>query len=166
MLFRKLNYNKKYIIMKMNSKCKYLLLVVLFIAGFGSGLKAQSDLEINRIFDKYGKQKGSVMVEMSKEMLEGYDFTFYKSIVISNNKEAGDFTRGCLQTDQNGAKKVKQVVTNGKISSVYLQLPKKGKYNRLILFNEKSVPELKMTLIYIESEKDTEEIMKLILKKK
>ena len=66
MLFRKLNYNKKYIIMKMNSKCKYLLLVVLFIAGFGSGLKAQSDLEINRIFDKYGKQKGSVMVEMSK----------------------------------------------------------------------------------------------------
>ncbi len=166
MLFRKLNYNKKYIIMKMNSKCKHLLLVVLFIAGFGSGLKAQSDLEINRIFDKYGKQKGSVMVEMSKEMLEGYDFTFYKSIVISNNKEAGDFARGCLQTDQSGAKKVKQVVTNGKTSSVYLQLPKKGKYNRLILFNEKSVPELKMTLIYIESEKDSEEIMKLILKKK
>jgi len=42
---------------------------------------------------------------MSKEMLEGYDFTFYKGIVISNNKEAGDFTRGCLQTDQSGAKK-------------------------------------------------------------
>ena len=47
MLFRKLNYNKKQIIMKMNSKCKYLILVVLFFAGFGSGLKAQSDLEIS-----------------------------------------------------------------------------------------------------------------------
>lgn len=150
----------------MNNKSKYLIFTLLLVFGFMPSLKAQSDLEISKVYDKYGKQKGSVMVEMTREMLEGYDFTFYKSVVVSNSKEAGDFTRQCLIADQKGAKKVKQVVSNGVVSSVYLQLPKKGKYFRLILFNETVSPDRKMTLIYIESEKDSEEILKIILKKK
>ena len=152
--------------MKMKNRSKYLIFALLLILGFSTNVKAQSDLEISKVFEKYGKQKGSVMVEMTKEMLEGYDISYYKSIVVSNNTEAGNFTRECLKIDQNGAKKVKQVVSNGELSSIYLQLPKKGKYNRLILFNETRNPELKMTLIYIESEKDSEEVLKLILKKK
>lgn len=139
---------------------------MLLVIGFSANLSAQSDLEINKVFEKYGKQQGSVLVEMSREMLEGYDFTFYKSIMASGNKEAGDFARLCLEIDQKGAKKVKQVVSNGVLSSIYLQLPKKGKYFRLVLFNETTLPERKMTLIYIESEKDSEEILKIILKKK
>lgn len=139
---------------------------MLLVIGFSANLSAQSDLEINKVFEKYGKQQGTVLVEMSREMLKGYDFTFYKSIMASGNKEAGDFARQCLEIDQNGAKKVKQVVSNGVLSSIYLQLPKKGKYFRLVLFNEATSPERKMTLIYIESEKDSEEILKIILKKK
>lgn len=139
---------------------------MLLAVGFSANLNAQSDLEINKVFEKYGKQKGSVMVEMSEEMLKGYDFTYYKSVVTTGNKEAGDFARQCLEIDQKGAKKVKQVVSNGVLSSIYLQLPKKGKYFRLVLFNEATSPERKMTLIYIESEKDSEEILKIILKKK
>lgn len=139
---------------------------MLLVIGFSANLSAQSDLEINKVFEKYGKQQGTVLVEMSREMLKGYDFTFYKSIMASGNKEAGDFARQCLEIDQKGAKKVKQVVSNGVLSSIYLQLPKKGKYFRLILFNEATSPERKMTLIYIESEKDSEEILKIILKKK
>lgn len=139
---------------------------MLLVIGFSANLSAQSDLEINKVFEKYGKQQGTVLVEMSREMLKGYDFTFYKSIMASGNKEAGDFARQCLEIDQKGAKKVKQVVSNGVLSSIYLQLPKKGKYFRLVLFNEATLPERKMTLIYIESEKDSEEILKIILKKK
>lgn len=139
---------------------------MLLVIGFSANLSAQSDLEINKVFEKYGKQQGTVLVEMSREMLKGYDFTFYKSIMASGNKEAGDFARLCLEIDQKGAKKVKQVVSNGVLSSIYLQLPKKGKYFRLVLFNEATSPERKMTLIYIESEKDSEEILKIILKKK
>lgn len=139
---------------------------MLLVIGLSTNLNAQSDLEINKVFEKYGKQQGTVLVEMSREMLKGYDFTFYKSIMASGNKEAGDFARQCLEIDQKGAKKVKQVVSNGVLSSIYLQLPKKGKYFRLVLFNEATSPERKMTLIYIESEKDSEEILKIILKKK
>jgi len=103
---------------------------------------------------------------MSREMLEGYDFTYYKSIVTTDNKEAADLARRCLEIDQKGAKKVKRVVSNGVLSSIYLQLPKKGEYFRLVLFNETTKPERKMTLIYIESEKDSEEILKIILKRR
>ncbi len=150
----------------MKHKIKYITLISLVLIGFAGNLNAQSDLEINKVFEKYGKQNNSVLVEMSEEMLKGYDFTFYKSIVTTENTEAADFARKCIEVDQKGAKKVKQVVSNGVLSSIYLQLPKKGKYFRLVLFNEATSPERKMTLIYIESEKDSEEILKIILKKK
>jgi len=145
---------------------KYLILTLLLAVGFTANLNAQSDLEINKVFEQYGKQKGSVLVEMSKELLKGYEFTYYKSIVTTNNKEAADFARKCLDVDQKGAKKVKQVISNGVLSSIYLQLPQKGKYYRLILFNETTSPERKMTLIYIESEKDSEEILQISLKRR
>ncbi len=150
----------------MKNMSKYLILTLLLAVGFTANLNAQSDLEINKVFEQYGKQKGSVLVEMSKELLKGYEFTYYKSIVTTNNKEAADFARKCLDVDQKGAKKVKQVISNGVLSSIYLQLPQKGKYYRLILFNETTSPEPKMTLIYIESEKDSEEILQISLKRR
>ncbi|HOH23402.1 MAG TPA: hypothetical protein PLH70_06910 [Bacteroidales bacterium] len=145
---------------------KYLIFTLFLIVGFTANLNAQSDLEINKVFEQYGKKRGSVLVEMSREMLEDYDFTYYKSIVTTSNKEAADFARRCLAVDEKGAKKVKQVVSNGVVTSIYLQLPPKDNYYRLVLFNETTLPEQKMTLIYIESEKDSEEILKFILKRK
>lgn len=150
----------------MKHKIKYITLISLVLIGFAGNLNAQSDLEINKVFEKYGKQNNSVLVEMSEEMLKGYDFTIYKSIVTTENTEAADFARKCIEVDQKGAKRVKQVISNGIVSSIYLQLPKKGKHFRLILFNESTAPGRKMTLIYIESLKDSEEILKIILKKK
>jgi len=150
----------------MKSMKKYVILSVLFVFGLMPKLQAQSDLEINKVFDQYGKQKGAVMVTMTKEMLEGYDFSYFKSITIRNNDEAGNFIRQCLIKDEKGAKKVKQVLINGVPASLYLQFPKKGSLYRLILFNEARKPEEKITLIYIESQKDSEEVLKLILKKK
>jgi len=98
--------------------------------------------------------------------LDGYDFSLFKSITIKNNPSAADFIRKCLEKDQEGAKKVKQVVASGVITSVYLQLPRKGQLYRLILFNQSFQQENKITLIYIESKNDSENILKLILKKK
>ena len=150
----------------MNSIKKYL--IMLLIASFGvlPKLQAQSDLQISKVFDQYGERKGVVMVELSDEMLDGYDFSLFKSITIKNNPAAADFIRKCLLKDEQGAKKVKQVVANGVPTSIYLQLPRKGEFYRLILFNETFKPEHKITLIYIESKNDSEDVLKLILKKK
>jgi len=141
---------------------------MLLIGGFGilPKLQAQSDLQISKVFDQYGERKGVVMVELSNEMLDGYDFSLFKSITIKNNPAAADFIRKCLIKDELGAKKVKQVVANGVPTSIYLQLPRKAELYRLILFNETFKPENMITLIYIESKNDSEDVLKLILKKK
>ena len=150
----------------MRSIKKYLFIALLVVFGITPDLNAQNDLQISRVFELYGNKQGAVMVEMSDEMLEGYDFSLFKSITIHNNPPAADFIRKCLQKDQIGAKKVKQVVSNGILNTVYLQLPRRGKLYRLILFNESHIPAQKITLIYIESKNDSEEVLKLILKKK
>ncbi|MEA4937131.1 hypothetical protein SDC9_80230 [bioreactor metagenome] len=145
-----------------------LFLALVMLTGFASlnGLQAQNDLEIKKAFDLFGEKKGVVMVELTDEMLDGYDFSLFKSLMIKNNREAADYIRKCLKKDEVGAKKVKQVVANGVPTSIYLQLPRKKDLYRLILFNEMSNPEHKITLIYIESKNDSEDVLKLILKKK
>jgi len=129
-------------------------------------LNAQQDLQIGKVFDQYGKKKGVVMVQLTKEMLQGYNFSLFKSIVIKNDSAAAAFTRECIAKDQEGAKKIKQVVQNGEVSSIILQLAPRGDENRLILYNESPNEKKELTLIYIESKMDVEEIMTMILKKK
>jgi len=133
---------------------------------FASKLNAQQDLQINKVFEQYGKKKGVVMVQLTKEMLQDYDFSFFKSIVIKNDSAAIDFTRNCIAKDQEGAKKIKQVMQNGEVTSIVLQLAPREKENRLILYNESLNEKKEMTLIYIESKMDVEKIMTMILKKK
>lgn len=146
---------------------KLFFALILFTTFSGiSDIQAQEDLEIKKAFDLYGEKKGVVMVELTDEMLDGYDFSLFKSLMIKDNREAADYIRKCLKKDEVGAKKVKQVVANGVPTSIYLQLPRKKELYRLILFNETSNPEHKITLIYIESKNDSEDVLKLILKKK
>ena len=150
----------------MKSIKKYVVLLLLLFLAVSPSLYAQKDLQINKVFEQYGEKRGVIMVDLTNEMLDGYDFSLFKSITIKNNPSAADFIRKCLEKDQEGAKKVKQVVANGVLTSVYLQLPRKGQLYRLILFNQAFHPEYKITLIYIESKNDSENILKLILKKK
>ena len=63
------------------------------------------------------------MVELSNEMLETYGMTRYKSITIKDDPEALRFTRQCLEADQRGARKIKEVTDDGGVGSAYYQLP-------------------------------------------
>ena len=125
----------------------------------------QEDLKIKDVFRIYGKRKNVVMVELSKEMLDTYDITFYKSITIKNDPEALSFIRKCLEKDQDGAHKIKEVMSDGGIISAYYQIPgKNSDINRFILFkvNEKNV----VTLIYIEGELDSDDLITILFTKK
>jgi hypothetical protein len=145
---------------------RMLLLILLSTGGLSLQVQAQSDLFISKVFDTYGKKEGVVMVDLSGEVLEEYRFSLFKSITIKNDPDAASFTRKCLARDEKDAKKIKQVISNGIPTSIYLQLPRIGSKNRLILFNETIRPEHKVTLIYIESKDDSDKILKLLLKKK
>jgi len=157
----------------------------------------QEDLKIKDVFRIYGKNKNVTMVELSKEMLDTYDITFYKSITIKNDPEALSFIRRCLEKDQEGAHKIKEVMSDGEIISAYYQIPVKniaanrlirlrqipnrigaaGRFihprqiqeknsaiNRFILFkvNQKGV----ITLIYIEGELDSDDLITILFNKK
>lgn len=126
-------------------------------------LFAQSDLQINKAFEKYGRNKDVVMVELSEDVLKSYNLKLYKSISIKNDVSAVDFIRRCLKSDQEGAKKSKQVLKSGELSSLYLQLQKRGSENRYILF--RTDQETGATLIYIETAIETDNIVNLLLKK-
>jgi len=142
------------------------ILFLLLSLCLPSHLMAQKGLNIDEAFKRYGKAKNAVMVNMSKEVLEEYDLTFFKSITIKNDPEAANFIRACLAKDEKGAKKIKQVVANGVVTTTYLQLAPVEGGNRLILFNEQVKPTRQLVLIYIESEKETDDILKPLLIKK
>ncbi len=145
---------------------KWVLLIPILVLTSSVTAQAQSKLEIAQAFELFGQQKGSTMVEMKKSMLKDYPFDFYKSLIITDNTKAIRFTRQCVEKDQKGAEKIKQVVSDGKINTLFLQLPKEGKKHRLILYNETDVPQHKMTLIYIESAQHPDTYMDIILQKK
>jgi len=147
---------------------KYIasLILCLTLLCLPQHLFAQKGLNINEVFELYGKSKNAVMVKMSGEILEDYDFSLFKSITIKNDPSAADFVRKCLAKDEKGAKKIKQVVSNGVVTSIYLQLPPKHEDNRLVLFNEQFKPARQLVLIYIESENESEDILRLLLKRK
>lgn len=150
--------------MKLFTKSRFLLIVCLI--GLSVVGHAQDGLQIKNVFERYGKQKGSTMVELTDGSLGAFQFSLFKSLVIENNNEATDFVRQCLSSDEKGAKKVKQVVSNGVVTSEYLQLQQKNGIYRLILFNDLTRPNEKVTLIYIETKNNSDEILKYILKKK
>lgn len=148
-------------------RCALWLLMVLCLV-LPEGLYAaetQRDLKIQDVFIRYGKKKNVTMVELSKEMLETYGMTLYKSIVIKNDPEALRFTRQCLKADQNGARKIKEITDDGGVVSAYYQMPGKEKdINRFVLFkvNAKQV----ITLVYIEGELDSDDLITLLFTRK
>lgn len=141
-----------------------ILTFVFLIPSVAEAINTQENLKIKDVFNIYGKRKNVVMVELSKEMLDTYDITFYKSITIKNDPEALQFIRQCLENDQEGAHKIKEVTSEGGIISAYYQIPVSNNFNRFILFkvNQKGI----ITLIYIEGELDSDDLITILFTKK
>lgn len=130
-----------------------------------SAAEMQKDLKIQDVFLRYGKKKNVTMVELSNEMLETYGMTRYKSIIIKEDSDALRFTRQCLEADQKGARKIKEVTDDGGVVSAYYQLPgKEEDINRFVLFkvNKKGI----ITLVYIEGDLDSDDLITLLFTKK
>ena len=155
-------FDEQHIIM-MNKIIRTTLIALLLT--FAAHAAAQQGLQIATVFQKYGKQKGVTMVELSNEMLETYQMTLYKSLVFKDVNNALPTILRCLEADKKKAKKVKEVVSNGQIKSGYYQLPQlKEDVNRFILF--KTGKKDSATLIYIEGELDADDLITMLFMKK
>lgn len=150
-------------------RIKYLLVLLVLVLGLmpgdASAAETQKELRIQEVFQRYGKKRNVTMVELSNEMLETYGMTRYKSITIKEDPEALRFTRQCLEADQQGARKIKEVTDDGGVVSAYYQLKgAEADINRFILFkvNKKGV----ITLVYIEGDLDSDDLITLLFTKK
>ena len=105
------------------------------------------------------------MVELSTEMLETYSMERYKSITIKDSHRSLPEIRQCLETDKKGAKKIKEIIEGGQLVSGYYQLPsRKEDLNRFILF--KLSKKGAATLVYIEGELESDDLITLLFMKK
>ena len=148
----------------MNKVIRTTWIILLLTVASGMA-RAQQGLQIASVFQKYGKQKGVTMVELSNEMLETYQMTLYKSLVFKDVEEALPTILNCLDADKKKAKKVKEVVAGGQIQSGYYQLPQlKEDVNRFSLF--KTGKKGSATLIYIEGELDADDLVTMLFMKK
>ena len=148
----------------MNKVIRTTWIILLLTVASGMA-RAQQGLQIASVFQKYGKQKGVTMVELSNEMLETYQMTLYKSLVFKDVEEALPTILNCLDADKKKAKKVKEVVAGGQIQAGYYQLPQlKEDVNRFILF--KPGKKGSATLIYIEGELDADDLVTMLFMKK
>lgn len=122
---------------------------------------AQEGLNVDRVFQSFGKSKGCKMVVMKNTELRGYKLQTYKSLVYKNLYSA---IEPYLAADKKSAKKVREVVEEGRIvSGYYMMAPLRGGINRYILFS--NVGGHKGTVIYIEGTLSPDDIMKLCYSK-
>ena len=144
-----------------NNSCYSKCFAVLAMCLIASATFAQKQLSIDRIFEKYGKEKGSTMVVLSDDMIKTYHLDYYKSITLPVDKNRSDEIQKSLEADKKQAKKIKEVISNGIIYSGYYQLPAEDKLkNRYILF--KISDNATATLIYMEGDIDSEEIINML----
>jgi hypothetical protein len=106
------------------------------------------------------------MVSLSGEALNNYRLDKYRGITIKYDRAILDDIQQCLETDKKQARQIKEIISNGIISSGYYQLPEEDKHiNRYILF--KIGDDGTATLIYMEGGHDSEELInRLFIKKK
>jgi hypothetical protein len=122
-----------------------------------SAMWAQADLQIGRVFDLYGHSKGCKMVELHHSSFRGYELEVYKSLVYSRY---GNAIEAYLKTDRKNARKVREIVEDGIITSgYYMMKPVRQGLNRYILFRNGS--KQSGTVVYIEGALTPDELMKL-----
>ena len=124
---------------------------------------AQEGLAVNNIFQQYGHSKGCKMVVMQNTKLRGYRLAVYKSLTY-NNKYATSINN-ILKTDRRAAKKIREVVDNGRIASGYYMMASlQSGNNRYILFS--NTDHNKGAVIYIEGDLSPEDIMSICYTKR
>lgn len=144
--------------MKIDNHLFRLLLTLLLGLLSMAGLHAQEGLKVNTIFEKYGKQEGATMVVLSGKSLHNYKLDKYKGITLTYDKKILDDLQQCIEQDKQQAREIKEVVSNGIITSGYYQLTTGNRSrHQYILF--KLGDDGTATLIYMEGGPESEELV-------
>lgn len=134
-----------------------IMATAAMLACLSTGLMAQAGLHVEKAFNQFGHAKGCKMVEMHDAKMKGYRLHVYKSLTY---KRDGGSIDAYLKEDRKKAKKIREVVENGRITSgYYMMQPLDNGHNRYILFS--NTGRGGGALIYIEGNLAPDDIMKL-----
>lgn len=145
----------------MKQRIIFNLLIIATILFISSNANAQNGLHINYVFSKYGHSKGCTMVEMNDIDIKGNRIDVFKTLTYKRYaEEIGNF----VEADRKQAKKIREVIHDGKVQSGCLMMPptRKG-HNRFIIFTNP----INRTgaIIYIEGKVTVDDVMKICYKK-
>ncbi|MDR0845379.1 MAG: hypothetical protein LBN71_09160 [Tannerella sp.] len=132
----------------MNTLRKTIVLSVFSLACIVAN--AQNGLHIEQIFNEYGKQEGSILIELAKDVLGHHTrINYYKSLIITSDTEIQETIEKAVQADLEKGNIIVASQTNGKMETVYCNLEKceESTDYEYILFKSKSK---KLTLIYLK----------------
>jgi hypothetical protein len=132
----------------MNALKKIVFFVSFLLVYFSAS--AQKDLNIENIFNDYGKQEGSILIELVKDVLGNHTkINRYKSLIAPSDSAIIHAALSAIRNDSKDGSILMESMKNGKIETGYYCLKKKedSPEYEYILFTNKSK---KMTLIYIK----------------
>lgn len=139
-----------------NHTTRWLTLLLLLVAAI-LPVHAQSGLHVEQVFERYGRARGCKLVVMHDTKLRGYKLHVYKALTYRRGRAD---VAPYLKADRREAKKVREVVDNGRIVSGYYQMrPLSNGMNRYVLFSD--VPGNPGAVIYIEGRLSPDDIMKM-----
>lgn len=131
-------------------KQKLFILLCLFQITCVSAI-AQDHLRIKDVFNKYGKQEGSILVQLSTDILSPKsNITLYKSLIINYTPQLESEIMSAVKTDINNKIIISEVKRSGHIESGSYYLGyNKSKENEFILYKNKGG---KITLVYLKGD--------------
>jgi hypothetical protein len=125
-----------------------MLITAFLLAHWTAG--AQANLNIDAIFDAYGKQGGSILIELGKDVLGSHtQIKRYKSLIIPSDTAMIRQTEEAIANDTKGGRTLMESRKGGTVETASYCLKKKDAKTpeyEYILFSGKSQ---KMTLIYV-----------------
>ncbi|MDR1527897.1 MAG: hypothetical protein LBS46_09570 [Dysgonamonadaceae bacterium] len=132
----------------MDTVKRMMLTMGFLLACFSAG--AQTNLNIGAIFDEYGKQKGSILIELGKDVLGNHtNIKRYKSLIMPSDTATLRMTEEAMARDIKDGRKLLESRKDGTLESASYCLTKDKKspeYEYLLFSNQSN----RMTLIYVK----------------
>ncbi|MDR3226701.1 MAG: hypothetical protein LBT56_03410 [Prevotellaceae bacterium] len=153
----------------MNTIKKIIVMLGFLLAAFSAN--AQKNLNIEKIFENYGKQDGSILIELAQDVLKNNTkINRYKSMIIDFDSQIADLCTAAIEKDVKNGNIMMELKKDGKTETAYYCLSKNNDNPNYeyILFTNKNQ---KITLIYLRGvfepkqlEKELNELQSLFIK--
>ena len=129
-------------------------------------LFAQNDVQVKNIFEQYGKRKGSIMIQLSTDILSPRTrMSLYKSLVVKQDEDIVNSLGLVLDNAAKQGTKLTEISKSGRIENAayYIEVKNSADTYDYILYNESKG---QITFVYMRGNFPPKELDKELKKLK